>query len=224
LVLVEGGSVHAEILAQTEMLHADLLVIGTHGRSGFEHLVLGSVTEKLLRKTGVPILTVPRRMPDAVPTGSTPYRQILCAVDFSECSLAALSFARSLAAESEASLTVVNVVELPPTISDPLGPGPFAYEDLQRELEVDAANRFEEIVPDATRASSRIDAMITVGKPYQEILRIAREREAELIVVGVHGRSAVDRVLFGSTAHHLVRQSVCPVLTLCSRSAAARVG
>ena len=223
VVLAEGGSVHAEIVAQAEMLHADLMVIGTHGRSGFEHFVLGSVTEKLLRKTEVPVLTIPRRMPDAVPAGSTLYRRILCAVDFSECSIAALLFAKSLATKSKALLTIVNVLELPPAISDPFGPGPFAYEDLQRELEADAERRFKEIVPEATSASSGPETVIAAGKPSQEILRIARERESALIVVGVHGRSAVDRMLFGSTAHHLVRQSACPVLTLCSRSAPARV-
>ena len=74
----------AEILDQATNMRADLLVIGTHGRSGFERLLLGSVAEKVLRKASCPVITVPPRLPDAVPSGPVVFKRILCAVDFSE--------------------------------------------------------------------------------------------------------------------------------------------
>jgi nucleotide-binding universal stress UspA family protein len=59
-----------------------------------------------------------------------------------------------------------------------------------------------------------VDTVLATGKPYREILRVAAEHSADLIVAGVHGRGAIDRMLFGSTTQHLVRQAACPVLTI----------
>ena len=109
--VVREGSTAAEILDQAASMKADLLVIGTHGRSGFERLLLGSVTERLLRKASCPVMTVPRRLPDAVPAGPVLYKQILCPVDFSESSLQALRYAISMAQEADGHLTVLHVVE-----------------------------------------------------------------------------------------------------------------
>jgi nucleotide-binding universal stress UspA family protein len=91
-------------------MNADLLVMGTHGRSGFEQLLLGSVTEKVLRKASCPVLTVPRRHPDAVPETPVLFKEILCPVDFSDCSMRALNHAMSLAQEADAHLTVLHVM------------------------------------------------------------------------------------------------------------------
>ena len=72
------GETVREILDEAVSGKADLLTVGTHGRSGFERLVLGSVTEKLLRKAGCPVLTVPRHNPEAVPAGPELFKRILC--------------------------------------------------------------------------------------------------------------------------------------------------
>lgn len=93
----EAPYIHEEILAQVGARHADLLVVGTHGRSGFQRLFLGSVTEKVIRKATCPALVVPPRAPD-VPAGSPiQFRRILCAVDLSESSLDALAYAINMA-------------------------------------------------------------------------------------------------------------------------------
>src|SRR5688500_17795398 len=89
--VVREGQTAAEIVDQATGMNADLLVIGTHGRSGFERLLLGSVAEKVLRKARCPVLTVPGRLPDAVPAGPGLFKRILCAVDFSESSMNALT-------------------------------------------------------------------------------------------------------------------------------------
>src|SRR5687767_3109950 len=94
---VESPTVQKEILTQASRLSADLVVMGTHGRSGFDRLFLGSVAEKTLRTSSVPVLVVPPHLPDVVPAGHDPFRSILCAVDFSEDSRRALGYAASLA-------------------------------------------------------------------------------------------------------------------------------
>src|SRR5580765_3029647 len=101
-VIVESGEPVDRILEHARTLPADLLVIGTHGAGGFEHLVLGSTTEKVLRKATCPVLTVP---PRARATSKLPFKRLLCPVDFSDSSRAALDFAFSLAQEGDAELT-----------------------------------------------------------------------------------------------------------------------
>ena len=89
----EAPDIHQEILAYADRLPANLIVMGTHGRSGFQRMMLGSVTEKVLRTARTPVLTVPSALPDVVPSGGGPFQRILCAVDFSACSMAALGYA-----------------------------------------------------------------------------------------------------------------------------------
>ena len=69
-------------------------------------------------------------------------------------------------------------------------------------------------MPDDLAQTSGVDTVVTQGKAYREILRLASERDADLIVLGVHGRNAVDRLVFGSTTEHVVRRGTCPVLTV----------
>ena len=212
--VIREGTVAAEILEQANTMDAELLVIGTHGRSGFERLVLGSVAEKVLRKARCPVLTIPRRLPDAVPAGPVLFKQILCAVDFSECSMHALKYALSLAQEADGRLTVVHV--LPPDLVAQVGIGEehVSVAELQRNHEAAAIRLLEEAVPQNAKVYCKPESMLLRGKPWREILRVASERQAELIVMGVQGRGAADLLLFGSTTHHVVRQAECPVLTL----------
>ena len=211
------GSTAAAILEKAEAMPADLLVLGTHGRSGFERLVLGSVAEKVLRKADCPVLTVPGAMPDVVPVPRLLFKRIVCAIDFSDCSMQALNYAMSLAQEADAHLTVMHVLEWPPempgNVPDTVlaGPGISEYAAMAEE---DRRARLNAAVPDTVRAYCTVDTVLTSGKPYREILRVAADQDADILVIGIHGRGAIDRLLFGSTAQHLVRQAPCPVLTL----------
>jgi nucleotide-binding universal stress UspA family protein len=210
----EAPYVHEEILAQAGATHADLLVIGTHGRSGFQRLFLGSVTEKVIRKATCPTLVVPPRAPD-VPAGSPiQFRRILCAVDFSESSLDALAHAISMAEESDAQLTVLHVAEFPPVLAgEPAVPVP----DLTRVREAaaaDARRKLHGLIPEQARTYCTVDTTVVEGRAYREILRYATEGQSDLIVMGVHGRGVLDLLVFGSTTHHVIRASVCPVLII----------
>jgi nucleotide-binding universal stress UspA family protein len=114
VALREGVDIHAEILDAANQMKSDVIVMGTHGRAGFQHVMLGSVAEKVLHKASCPVLTVPPRGPDAVPAGPVPFARILCGVDFSECSLTALRQAVTLASQAGAHLDVLSVVQLVP--------------------------------------------------------------------------------------------------------------
>ena len=214
--LAEGAPATV-ILTWASEISADLLVLGTHGRSGFERWVLGSVTEKVLRQALCPVLTVPAHANDAA-TESAGFRHIVCAVDFSECSIHALDYATSLAEEAHASLTLVHVIELPPDIPrevhENMLAGPRSMREYVALAEQEGRARLTDAIPDRVRATVLVDTVLAAGKPYREILRVAADHSADLIVVGVHGRSAIDRMLFGSTTQHLVRQASCPVLTI----------
>jgi len=212
------GTAAAEILARAKAMPSDLIVMGTHGRSGFERLVLGSVTEKVLRKAACPVLSVPSHVRDAVPAPPALFKDILCAVDFSDCSINALNYAMSLAQEADASLTVLHVVELFPELAPDMTeavPGePRNLTEYVAVVEQDRRERLKAAVPESVRAYCAVETVLATGKPYREILRVAAERRSDLIVIGIHGRGAADLLFFGSTVQHVVRQATCPVLTL----------
>jgi nucleotide-binding universal stress UspA family protein len=217
--VVQEGQAAAEIADMAISMNADLLVIGTHGRSGFERLLLGSVTEKVLRKARCPVLTVPRRLPDAVPAGAVLYKRILCPVDFSASSLHALKYATSLAQESDGQLTVLHVVSHEFENAVDKANAVAAEErmtigDFRREREEALRRRLKDAVSRADTEYCTADGIVTHGKPWNEILRIASERQSDLIVMGVQGRGAADLMFFGSTTQHVVRDATCPVLTL----------
>lgn len=213
---IAEGDVDTEILAASK--GTDMLVMGTHGRSGFERLVLGSVTEKVLRKAECPVLSVPRRISDVVPAPSVLFKRVVCAIDFSDCSIHALNYAMSIAQEADARLTVLHVVETPPTAlldtHETVRGGPHSLQEFIHAAEEERRERLEAAVPDAVRSYCDVETVMAVGKPYREILRVAQERDSDLIVIGIHGRGATDLLFFGSTAQHVVRQATCPVLTL----------
>lgn len=209
LLAVSEGNPAREILNQVTAAHADLVVMGTHGLSGFEHFMLGSVTEKVLRKAPCPVLTVP---PAAATSAKLPYTRLLCPVDFSESSLAAARLAASLAAEANASLTLLNVLDWPAD-EDRLVER-FDVAEFRRVVEAQTRERLEALVTDDVRVWCVPSTTVAYGKPYREILDLASKQETDLIVMGVHGRNPLNLALFGSTTSHVVRHAACPVLTL----------
>jgi nucleotide-binding universal stress UspA family protein len=209
--VLEAGLVHDAIVREASAAHADMLVLGTHGRSGFQRLFLGSVTEKVMRTVKCPTLIVPPRAPDIDPGAPVHFRRILCPLDFSDSSLGALEYAITMAEEADARLTLLHVTEMPAAITQE----PFVDEAFSRVRETavnDARRRMEELIPDEARAYCEVDTAVVEGRAYPEILRQAADKKTDLVVMGVHGRSALDLLLFGSTTHHVIRASNCPVL------------
>jgi nucleotide-binding universal stress UspA family protein len=214
-VEVVEGNPATEIVERARTMPADLLVLGTHGATGFERLLLGSVTEKVLRKAPCPVLTVPRAMPDVMPLPPL-FKRILCAVDFSDCSMRALKYATSLAQEADACLTVAHVFELegalPEDWRESLTPKSIRSELVA--IEDERRQKLEHAVPERVNDYCKVETVMARGTPYREILRLAEDTKSELIVIGVHGRNVADLLFFGSTTNHVVRQASCPVLTV----------
>jgi len=205
-VVRESGVVTESILAMAEAEGVDLIVMGTHGRHGFDHLLLGSVTEKVLRKARCPVLAVRAPAHDFVApaNGEDPVRlrKILFGTDFSPHSERALEYALSLAEEYNAELTLLNVLEEIPASTDLS----TATAEVIRQLEAP--------IPAEVRNWCTIKPRLRVGRPYQEIVRYARETGTDLVVLGVRGRNALDLALFGSTTHRVLQSGPCPVLAV----------
>lgn len=209
----EGGTVRT-ILDEAKTLPADLIVLGTHGHSGFDRLMLGSVTEKILRKASCAVLTVPPPVGDPTTDAVTMLKRILCPIDFSDSSMKALEYALSLAKEADAELLLMHVIEALPDAADWQQPTDSAIVEYLRLSEQNALTRMRAALPPDARTWCTPKERLVTGKPYEEILRVARDEDVHLIVMGVYGRNPIDLLFFGSTTNHVVRAATCPVLTL----------
>ena len=164
-------------------LPADLVVMGTHGRGGFEHLLLGSVAEKVLPRATCPVLTVGRAV--ASTHDSPLFRRILCAMDLTDASSQAFEMAMSLAEENMAELTFLHVLEGLPGQA-----GPARYKELpqvvriRKELFEEAAKRLSRSVSQEARDFCTVNERVEEGAPWREVLRVAEETRAEIILEG----------------------------------------
>lgn len=213
-VRVRPGSPVRGILDEAAATHSDLIVIGTHGHSGFDRLALGSVTEKILRKARCAVLTVPPPVADPPAEPLEIFKRILCPVDFSEASMKALEYALALAKEADAELLLMHVIEGVADVQhwqQPTNPSILEYLRLSEQH---ALGRLRQVMPEDAHTWCKPKEILMTGKPHQEILRVARDENVHLIVMGVYGRNPIDLMFFGSTTNQVVRASVCPVLTL----------
>jgi len=194
----------------------DLLVVGTHGRTGVEKFVLGSKAEEILRQATCPVLTVGPKIGGRAKLAAIEnegnlagpkisLHQIIFATDFSPESLAAAPFAASLAKEFQAKLTLLNVIE--------------KYEDIDRRPRpVDLAlQRLGRLVPEEASLWCSPKSSVQFGPPAECILKEALDSEADLVVLGV--RAAAGHLLAAThlpwaTAHKVIVQAHCPVLTI----------
>lgn len=205
-VLLRDGPVVGEIVREANEWPANLIVMGTHGTSGFERLVLGSVTEKVLRRTTVPVLTIPRGAADAPDLA---FETVLCAFDRSDASARALGYAVMFARGARARLVAAHVVENFLN-EDPQFSRHFDTEDCFRAAEPAMRAWYAARIPPEAHAACEVEVVLRCGKASRELLAIARERRAGLIAVGTASAAAV----FGSTAHTIVRAADVPVLVV----------
>jgi len=212
--IVRCGDVRQEILSIVNDRQVDLVVMGSHGRGYFERMVLGSVTERMLRKLPVPVLTVSHLDPahQIHKPGTVPLKRILYASDLGEDSEAGLLFAVRLARGLDAHLTVAHAI-------DPMGTG-FLNEqavgmpEYAANVRAEAEQYLSRVVTLQTDGSVPISTMLGEGTPYVVINEIATECKADLIVINLHGKGAVERALLGSTAERVIRTASVPVLAL----------
>ena len=208
-IIMRKGHVVQEILAQAKASRADLVVIGSHGRGGVQRLVLGSVAEKVLRLATCPVLTV-RSGVSVTRRSRSPFGTILCATDFSAAANRGVAYAKRLAKEAHAKLVVMHAVEWP--FGDGVPSGPLG--DLRKSIESSARDKLVRLLPRSSSDGRGAQAVVTLGKASADIVKLARARSVDLIVMGVSGRGAVDVAVLGSTTHHVIREGTWPVLTV----------
>ena len=211
-VLAADGRTHDVIVERARAHGADLLVIGTHGRSGFNRLLLGSVTEKVLRVAPCPVLTVPAAAP-AMTSSAVTFKRILCPIDFSPSALKALSYALTLAREANGVVTVLYALEY----MDPEEPCEHVDFDIRRRRQhfiEHARARLHALVAGLDATWCDIEEVVAIGRAYRMVLQHAAASNAELIVMGAQGTTGVELMLYGSNTQHVLRGATCPVLTV----------
>lgn len=184
----------------------NLIVMGSHGRTGAERYLLGSVTEKVLRRSDVPVLTVKLQEDDAV---SYPFTDILVPTDGSEGAAAAVDPALALASEYGSTLHTLSVVDVMA-----LGPD-VRTEIIMEGLEDSAQSAVDALEERALSAGiSEVAKAVEIGYPYSEIRTYVEDNDIDLVVMGTHGRSGISRYLLGSVTEKLVRTCPAPVMTV----------
>ncbi len=214
-IIVKSGEVRQEILGIVEDKQIDLVVMGSRGRSYFERMLLGSVTERMLRKLHVPILTVSHVDPEKEihAADPVPLRRLVYATDLVEGSEAGLEFSIRLARGLDARLTVVHVVQPMDAALRGLETAAFMPNYVD-EIRAQAAERLSRMVALVSDGSIPITTVITEGVAYESINNVAAEQNADLIVINLQGKGRLERALIGATAERVIRTATVPVLSL----------
>ncbi len=203
---VQDGLVTDLILDFANVQAVHLIVMGTHGLRGIDHVTLGSVTEKVLRKARCPVLAVRKPAHVFTPPGGEPdlvqLHRILYCTDFSKNSELAFDQAVSLASEYHAELTLLHVME-----------ETAGEVDIEKVI-AKVLERLEEQIPLEARLNGKVKAAVRIGQAYQQIIEFAMESQTDLIIMGVRGRHALDLAVFGSTTSRVVQLGPCPVLVV----------
>ncbi len=204
-LVVQQGNASDAILSFVEVRRMELVVMGTHGRRGLDRLVLGSTTDRVMRRASCPVLVAsdPRHNAMCIgPDGRHRLNRILYCTDFSTNSERALEYSMSLAKEYGAELTLLHVAE--------------GASDLAGAEDVISARteQLEKLVPESTRRNLTVRMVTRLGKPYEEINRYAGEAQSSLIIMAARGGDTLDRAVFGSTTYRVIQLGPCPVLAI----------
>jgi nucleotide-binding universal stress UspA family protein len=204
-IVVEQGSAAEVTLSFTREQKPGLIVMGTHGRRGYQRLMLGSVTDRVMRNAACPVLTVGKPSDDSLENERSHkhlLNRILFCTDFSSNSEQALNHAISAAREYDAELILLHVLEEIPSAA-------------KREQAIEAAaKQLEQMIPAEARNTIKTKLVLRIGKPYQQIIEFAKEAHIDMLAMGVRGRSALDQAVFGSTTYRVIQLGLCPVLVV----------
>ncbi len=216
------GQPSDRLIAAAQEAKVDLIVMGTHGRTGLDHVLLGSTAERVIAGGPCPVLAVRTAEPHGAAQAGTGqaakpisvdwplFRRLLVPMDFSDHSLAALEKAVAVASLCSASLTLLHALE-------PVSYGlDFTLLDVERSKEARAAaeSRLSRLATPLIAAGHHVETAVRGGLPTDAILHEAGARRADLIVMGTHGRRGLAHVLVGSVAEHVLRRASCPVLAV----------
>jgi nucleotide-binding universal stress UspA family protein len=183
------------ILKEAERSQPDMIVMGTHGRGGINRLLLGSVTERVIRQSRIPVLAV--RGDVRSPVRSMPISRILCPVNDTPLARRALYYAARIGDCFGAIVTVLHVKE------------------SSRTREIADLSSW---IPPAIRESAKVEEMVREGEAAHEAVNAASEIGADVLVLGAHHQTFFDSTVIGATTVRILRHAPCPVLTVFTAS------
>jgi nucleotide-binding universal stress UspA family protein len=208
-----AGDVQETLLRLADSESADLVVMGTHGRRPFERWFLGSLTERMLRKIPVPIMTVSHL--DRTHAIDRPHpvklERILYATDLSPVAERAVGIAAAFAHEFSAELHIVHVRR---TLPGYAGTNIMVPPDDERKVAENLEKQVVESVPEAIRRLPNVKIVVVEGHPYEALLGYIEENAMDMIILNTQSRSGLDRALVGSVAERIVRGAHVPVLSV----------
>jgi nucleotide-binding universal stress UspA family protein len=205
--IVRTGEVEEVVESVLAEEHADAVVMGTHGRGLFGRLFIGSTTQALLRKLGVPVLTV------CQVNRPLEFHRILFASDLAFDSERGFEFALEMARTTGASLVVAHVRNEPPLTYETPEVAMMLEEERKRTRKL-THDKFEGFRARGNAAKVPIECVLRKGEASENIIQMADANEADLIILGLRKRGAVDRAVFGSTAEPVIRGARVPVLSV----------
>lgn len=203
--LLKHGDPCESILETVYEKGIDILILGTHGREGFERAFSGSVAEKIIRNSGVPVMTIHDTRSGF---SSHEHPQILVPIDFSVYGYAALEYATRLAIAIGGEITIVHVDESDHSATERFPHGQPDSTDQQKQI--------WKQLKGYTPSSSKVPHIhkLLKGNPAGEIVDYANLKHFDFIVQGTHGRSGLRRAIMGSVAEKIVRHAKCPVISI----------
>ncbi|MBA3609106.1 MAG: universal stress protein [Chthoniobacterales bacterium] len=208
---IRVGRPFHEICELAGEIHADLIILATHGRTGWERVFLGSTAERVIRHAPCPVLVA---RPTSREKEKLKLQKIVVPVDFSECSARGLHYAIDLAKYFRARLSLINVTpvhhDLPPAVI-------YSEAALRRWAREVAEAHMQELVQATDFEGVKYETVQKSGSPAQKICRHAVKEGADLIVTSTHGRTGFSHALIGSTAEKISRYARSPVLIVPSR-------
>jgi len=203
--VVDQGNASDLILSFAQAHNVELIVMGSHGRRGLDRLVLGSTTDRVMRRASCPVLVVSDESHNVMttgPEGQHHLSRILYCTDFSSNSARALDYAISVTEEYGAELTMLHVTEGHP---DPVSAQALLAAHTQQ---------LHKLVPESKHKHLKLKTVVRFGKPYQEIVQQARDSQTSIITMTARGGDALDRAVFGSTTYRVIQLGPCPVLAV----------
>ncbi len=224
--LREGHSVFHEICQLAQEISADLIVMPTHGRTGFRHFFLGSTAERIVQHSPCPVLVTRARKTNngqVAAKGNGRRPTILVPIDFSPASFESLEYAIGYAAGAGAKLLILNAVYLGDTLSTD-GLGIYRMADFRQTARWDAEREMKEFLGPINFGEVPLEILIRNGKPAPEICSVANERSVNLIITGTHGRTGLKHLVMGSVAEQVVRSANQSVLVVPSHPEARQAG
>lgn len=207
---VVTGQPAEAILEYTATHDVDMVAMGTHGRTGLDRYVTGSVTEHVIRHVDVPVLSV--RAGTQHPADE--YDDILIPTDGSEYASQAIDHGLEIAQRTGARVHAVNIVDLGDLAASPSLTTPT---DMASQFESQGKNATDAIAERARAAGLTVATEVREGIPAKDLLQYANGNDVDLIAMGTHGRTGLSRYLLGSTTERVIRHADMPVLAVTTR-------